>query len=160
MLRRHKQLDFTGSIHFITTVTRERGDWFAEKDVCRRALEIFEKYRIRHKLDCLGCVLMPDHLHALLHQDDRGTSVSDFMADFKRETSKHLPIRLDSSRTLWREGYDDVPVPGWYAAITKLQYMLDNPVRRGLVERPEDYPWSSAREHFGLGEGIVTVAGI
>jgi putative transposase len=100
---------------------------------------------------------MPDHLHALLYQDNDKTSVPDFMRDLKRETSKRLKIPDYPGSKLWLERYDDVPVPGKDAVIVKLRYMLYNPVRRGLVDDPQNYPWSSAKEHYDIGTGIVTV---
>ena len=100
---------------------------------------------------------MPDHLHALLYQEKAESSVSGLIGDFKRETSKRLLIPKYPDDGLWNERYDDVPVPGVDAATTKLQYMLNNPVRLGLVSDPRDYPWSSAKEHFEIGQGIVTV---
>jgi putative transposase len=37
-----------------------------------------------------------------------------------------------------------------------LRYVELNPVRAGLVERAEDWPWSSARAHLGLGDDSLT----
>jgi putative transposase len=41
--------------------------------------------------------------------------------------------------------------------IEKLRYMHRNPVKRGLVERPEDWLWSSFRHYFYGEEGIVEI---
>jgi len=57
----------------------------------------------------------------------------------------------------WREGYDDVLVPGRDAAMTKLRYMHDNPVRRGLATCAEDYRWSSAPWYYEKGESVVAL---
>lgn len=160
MRRRHNRIDFPGSIHFVTTVASVRGSWFVDEDVCRKILLQFEKYRIRNRISCYGYVLMPDHLHALLQQDTEGVTVADLMRDFKRETSKRLKLTDFPQVELWSQCYDDVPVPGTDAAMTKLVYMLNNPVRRGIVSDACDYPWSSARDHYELGRGIVTVARI
>jgi len=58
---------------------------------------------------------------------------------------------------LWQSRYDDVPVPGLGAVKTKLDYIHANPIRRGLVERAEDYPWSSAQDYFDEVTGIVQI---
>jgi len=108
-------------------------------------------------VDCLGYVLMPDHLHALLLQQEEGLAVSELMERFKKFTSRKLRPAMYTGVSLWRRRYDDVPVPGTDAAKTKLIYMHGNPVRRGLVTTPEDYPWSSAREYAGLEPGIVHI---
>ncbi|MBI5059004.1 transposase [candidate division KSB1 bacterium] len=157
MRRRHSQLGFAGSIHFITTVTEVRGSVFVESSECKKILESFEVFRNKFELVCCGYVLMPDHLHAVLVQPNDGSHVSDAIGGFKRATSlKCKPARYPDT-PLWRDNFDDVPVPGVEAAKTKLRYMLANPVRAGLVERPEEYEWSSAPEYYGGKSGIVTV---
>jgi putative transposase len=158
MRRRHNQIGYAGVLHFVTTVTKVRGDWFVDEGICRSILKLFDSHLSRFKLDCFGYVLMPDHLHCLLLQVDEGQIVSNFMRMFKTESSKRVTVPDYSGETLWCECYDDVPVPGKDAAITKLNYMLNNPVRRGIVNYSLDYPWSSAKEHFGVGKGIVKIA--
>jgi len=157
MRRRHTQLGFAGSIHFITTVTQARGRIFVQPEECRGILTWFEGYRAKYDLLCYGYVLMPDHLHAILFQPEAGTQVSDTIGGFKRMTSlKCRPARYPNM-PLWTSNFDDVPVPGTSAVKTKLEYMLANPVRAGLVEEPEAYTWSSAPEYFGNGKGVVSV---
>lgn len=155
MLRRHRLLDFEGSIHFITTVTALRGNWFVEDAVCMEILKVFEGYRSKFALQCLGYVLMPDHLHALLYQNSPGSLVSDFMEAFKSLTSKKSRPHHYAQGNLWRRRYDDVPIPGSNAARTRVEYIHGNPVRRGLVACAEDYAWSSARDYLELGSGII-----
>lgn len=158
MLHRHNRLAFTGSIHFITTVTEPRGNWFVTDEICREVLDVFEYYRKKFEIDCLGYVLMPDHLHALLYQTTDEPVVSKLMESFKRLTTKKLQAMGMVEGSLWRRRFDDVPVPGSDAAAIKLKYMLANPIRRGLVEHDFEYKWSSAPELYEKQEnGIVTI---
>ena len=157
MRRRHQQLDFAGSIHFVTATARVRGSWFVEAGLCTRILEMLEWYRAKHDQRCLGYVLMPDHLHVLLHQTEAGAFVSQLMAGFKRETSKQTRPDGFPAANLWADRYDDVPVPGHDAVMNKLVYLHGNPVRRGLVAEAHDYPWSSARDYFADSAGIVRI---
>jgi putative transposase len=121
-----------------------RGNWFVGDDICIQILQWFEGYRAKYGLICYGYVLMPDHLHALLQQTGDGNPVSDAIGGFKRMASiKSRPIGYPEG-SLWRATFDDVPVPGSEAAMTKLAYMHNNPIRRGIVEQPESYLWSSA----------------
>jgi putative transposase len=158
MLHRHQKLSFAGSIHFVTTVTEIRGAWFTGEEICRELLQLFEGYRKKFEVHCLGYVLMPDHLHALLYQESEGDLISKMMHGFKRMSVSKCRPKLYPNASLWRKHYDDVPIPGPNAARTRLEYMHANPVRRGLVERPEDYPWSSARDYMEIKESIVTLS--
>ena len=92
MLRRHSQIALAGTIHFVTTVTRIRGSWFVEATLCGLILRIFEHCRAKNNLTCLGYVLMPDHIHILLHQGEDGSMVSKCMAEFKKVTSAKIKI--------------------------------------------------------------------
>jgi putative transposase len=157
MRKRHTQLAFTGSIHFITTVTGIRGNWFIEPSVCEGLLSIFESYRAKFAIECLGYVLMPDHIHGLLVQKEEGLIIPAFMEGFKSLTARLCRLPNYTAPALWRARYDDVPVPGSDAVRIKLEYIHNNPVRRGLVELPECYRWSSAGDYWDGGSGIVKV---
>ncbi|MBU1706431.1 transposase [bacterium] len=157
MRSRHQQLAFEHSIHFITTVTRIRGNWFLHRNICRELLELFEWYRAKFEIDCLGYVLMPDHLHVLLFQEKEGEVVPPMMRDFKKLSSHKIHPAGYNGNTLWRDNYDDVPVPGMNAIVTKLEYMHHNPIRRNLVQSAEEYLWSSARDYAEISSGIVKI---
>jgi putative transposase len=157
MLQRHSRLAFEGSIHFLTTVTSVRGNWFLDAEICQRLLEFFEKYRARYHLDCYGWVLMPDHVHALVVQNCSELVIPSLMKGFKQITSRQCKPPAFPDRPLWHSRYDDVSVPGHDAARTKMEYMHNNPVEGGLVINPEDYLWSSAREYFMDWPGIITL---
>ncbi len=157
MLQRHLHTAFPGTIHFVTTVTHERGNFFVRAQECEALLQVFEEFRAKGKVDCLGYVLMPDHFHALLHQVEEGAVIPSLMRDFKKRTAFRCRPAAYRDKTLWRTRYDDVSVPGTRAIHTKLHYIHENPVRRGIVEVPEDYPWSSAGDYFLDKPGIVTV---
>jgi putative transposase len=63
-----------------------------------------------------------------------------------------------SNRRFWQARYYDFNVRSPEKRIEKLKYIHRNPVKRGLVEKPEDWPWSSYRHH-ALGEtGLVEIA--
>jgi putative transposase len=150
MIRRHARLQGIGTVHFVTTVTRHRGRWFVEPQLCTEMFSIFENYRRKYELACYGYVLMPDHLHAALLQTTETGTVARLMEHFKRFSSlKLLRVHCPLANG-WRDLYDDVPVPGSDAVRTKLDYMHNNPAKSGLVDNPADYRWSSAPYYLGL----------
>jgi putative transposase len=157
MRQRHQRLAFAGSIHFITTIARARGEVFTNERTCREILDLFEWYRNKFAVNCLGYVLMPDHLHALLHQEKADLLIPPLMQGFKKLTSRRCRPPRYPRWTLWQSRYDDVPVPGFDAVKTKLDYIHANPIRRGLVARAEDYPWSSAQDYFCEATGIIQI---
>ncbi|MFZ5432434.1 MAG: REP-associated tyrosine transposase [Calditrichota bacterium] len=148
---------FSGSVHFVTTVARIRGPRFIEEPICRELLHIFESYRSKYQVHCLGYVLMHDHFHALLTQECDNPIIPKLIQDFKKLTSQRLWRHRGKTGTLWCSRYDDVPVPGPDAVRTKMEYIHNNPIKAGLVEHAEDYLWSSASDYFLDRSGIVMI---
>ena len=65
--------------------------------------------------------------------------------------------KQSQERPFWQPRYYDFNVYTERKRIEKLKYMHRNPVKRGLVERPEDWQWSSFR-HYMTGEsGTVEI---
>ncbi len=73
----------------------------------------------------------------------------------KQITSQKL--RAEDLPRFWQVRYYDFPVWSEAKRIGKLRYIHRNPVKRGLVERPQDWKWSSF-VHYATGmEGIVEI---
>jgi len=114
---------------------------------------------------------MPEHIHLLLTEPEVG-SPSTVMQVVKQRTAKALlPKRRRRDprqrelfgeklqRSFWQARFYDFNVWTTKKRVEKLRYMHRNPVKRGLVEFPEQWRWSSFRFYF-LGEpGLVRVNG-
>jgi putative transposase len=141
-------------LHFITFSCYGRmplPDSRAAKETFERTLE---RVRIWYGCSIAGDVVMPEHVHLLLSEPER-SKLSVTIQMLKQITSqelraKHLPC-------FWQVRYYDFPVWSEAKRIEKLRYMHRNPVKRGLVARPEDWKWSSF-DHYATGtEGIVEI---
>ncbi|MCI0356749.1 MAG: hypothetical protein L0099_17195 [Acidobacteria bacterium] len=62
-----------------------------------------------------------------------------------------MRYRAESDVALWQKRYYDHNVRKHQSFVEKLRYLHRNPVKRGLVERPEEWRWSSFR-HYALAE--------
>jgi putative transposase len=97
---------------------------------------------------------MPEHVHLLTNEPPNST-LSIVLQALKQQTSKNL--KHPSQQHLWQPRYYDFNVRTAAKTAEKLKYMHRNPVRRGLAEKPEDWPWSSYR-HYATGqEGTVEI---
>ena len=113
-----------------------------------------EKVRLRYGLVVAGYVLMPEHVH-LLVSEPRQSSLAVALQVLKQQTSKQLK-RVGEAH-FWQPRYYDFNVRTGEKIAEKLRYIHRNPVHRGLVEKPEDWPWSSFR-HYSTGEvGTVEI---
>lgn len=88
--------------------------------------------------DVLAAVVMPDHLHVIVSAiEDRELSVGDFATGFKRVLRK----TLGAQRWEWQRGCFDRLLRSDENLQSKWIYVQDNPVRQGLVQRWEDWPY-------------------
>ncbi len=107
-----------------------------------------ERIRQRYEFFVTGYVVMPEHVHLLVSEPKRG------LLDKSLQALKLSVTVRRSERPFWLTRYYDFNVFSERKRIEKLRYMHRNPVARGLVEKPEDWAWSSFR-HYATGVETV-----
>ena len=128
-----------GDIH-VVLCTRE-GTPFHDTSLATLICENVEFYAKRLGYRLYGYCLMPDHLHVLFSPADSGRPLRDWLRDFKSFTTNQWRQRKCGSR-LWQESaYDHVCRSG-ETAETVLTYIVDNPVRAGLVKCWQEWSWT------------------
>ena len=79
---------------------------------------------------------------------EKWASLSEFMRDLKQRFSRYYNKRHNRRGTLWGERFKSLIVENGETLINCLAYIDLNPLRAGLVERPEDYRWNSIAYHL------------
>ena len=105
-------------------------------------LESFQESRRRLGFLLCGYVLMPDHWHGLFWPR-YPLSISRLVQDIKYVSSRRLNHHRGSSGSLWQHQFWDRFVRHAKEFNDRLTYMHLNPVRKGLVNTPEEWRWSS-----------------
>ena len=90
-------------------------------------------------------VVMPDHGHAIFSLTDT-LPLSKTMEVLARRAS--YPSRQHGASMPAQEGFHNHKLRPAETVIDYIRYIENNPVRAGLVEQPEDWVWSSAREEY------------
>lgn len=120
------------------------------------AKELFERTleRVRRWYGFLvyGYVVMPEHVHLLLSEPERG-ELSTALQMLKQIVSR----KATGKEPFWQHRYYDFNVWSERKFAEKLRYIHRNPVRRGLATNPEDWAWSSFRHHLTGVEGRVEI---
>jgi putative transposase len=150
-------------LHFITCSCYRRLPFFRSEKSRDRFLSILEQTRQRYRFVVVGYVVMPEHVHLLLTEPEVG-SPSTVMQVLKQRTAHALlPKRKrrdprqrklfaeETRRAFWQARFYDFNVWTTKKRFEKLRYMHRNPVKRGLVDSPEQWRWSSYRFYL-LGE--------
>ena len=143
-----KRYQRTGDLHFVTFSCYRRAPLLSDPLTRDTFVATLERVRGWYAFYLTGFVVMPEHVHLLLSEPERGR-LSVALQMLKQLVS----CKLNESTTspFWQPRYYDFNVYREQKLLEKLDYMHRNPVERGLVTRPEDWTWSSAL-HYATGK--------
>ena len=142
-----KRFQQSAQSHFVTFTCYHRRRGFHSPAVYDLFVQVLEQMRCRFALCVYGYVVMPEHVHLLLSEPQRGL-LADAMHYLKLSFAKRLRAGV-----FWQKRYYDRNVRDEREFVEKLRYIHRNPVKTGLCELPEDWPWSSYGTAVGLPGG-------
>jgi len=117
-------------------------------------LDTLQEFRMELALKVYGYCLMTNHVHLII---DPGGDAANLGLLMKRLAGRHTRRinRLECrTGTSWEGRFKCSPIESDRYLLACTRYVDLNPVRAGMVARPEDYPWSSYRERVGLVEPL------
>ena len=122
-------------IYFVTLCVEGRRPVLANPHVLLAVKNAIAQLR---RWEVMAAVIMPDHAHMIVSPvEDRDLSIGDFAAGFKRLLRKEL----GSQDWQWQRGCFDRLLRSDEDLESKWIYVQENPVRAGLVQRSEDWPY-------------------
>ena len=142
----HIQRDFTA--HFITFVTKRR--WIlppSARDIVLNSC----LHDHRRKFELYVAVVMPDHVHIVLTPliDEESQEVRSFvkiMQEIKSASAHLVNRRLRRQGHVWQEESFDHILRSSENIDAKVSYVMENPVRKGLVTDWREYRWTWQRQ--------------
>ena len=158
-----------GHVHELTFSCFQRRPLLTNDPWQAMLAERIDRALNRHGYRLTAFVFMPEHVHLLIYPLPEASEIGAVLKAIKRPFSFRIKQLLMQSRSrlldrltirqrpgvrtfrFWQEG------PGYDRNLTKpstvlsaIDYLHENPVRRGLVVRAIDWKWSSARYYFLL----------
>jgi putative transposase len=134
-----------GHLHFITCSCYRRLPLLDSAGSRTFFVNILGEMRDRYGFALAGYVVMPEHVHLLIGEPPDGTP-STVLQVLKQRVSRSSN-RIDPSGQIlpqfWEQRFYDFNVWSQKKKNEKLEYMHMNPVKRGLVSHPKEWPWSS-----------------
>ena len=168
-----KHYDNLGTVRFVTFSCRGRLPILRSPDVIGTVLKELECARTKYLFDLFGYVIMPEHVHVVLFPRT-SISLGKVVGEIKSRSAREIipilrstsnPMSSELCRTRHGRSESSLWFPRCYdhncrsldSVLDKINYCHWNPVRRGLVNRPEDWPWSSYRYYQDEKVGLVVV---
>lgn len=160
--------------YFITTSTHLWVPILFNENLFQIILESLKYCRAARGLRVHGYVIMTNHLHAIISHEQYD-QIPNIVRDFKRHTATKIKNYLSDlgqfsqlfwvkifhnkergQNKIWQEGYHPVSIKSKAFFEQKLEYIHHNPVKKGYVEKPEYWKYSSARNYL-LGDDSLMV---
>jgi REP element-mobilizing transposase RayT len=136
-----------GAPHFFSFDTHRR--WvlpYTARDIVMRSLF----HHDGTKIQVHGAVVMPEHVHLvcsfLRSPDGNVFTMAEVMQSTKGFTAHEVNRTLKKRGRVWQDESFDHIIRHDETLESKMEYLKQNPVRRGLVTRPELYPWLWAED--------------
>jgi putative transposase len=145
-----------GVPHHVTQRGNRRQRTFFNRDDYRAYIEIVAEWCDRSAVEVWAYCLMPNHVHFVaVPETAKGFSIA--FRETHRRYSLRVNRRLGWQGYLWQGRFFSFPMDDSHL-VQAARYIELNPVRAGLVEYPEDYPWSSARANMLSGSDRLIVS--
>jgi putative transposase len=161
-LHRPRRVNERGHAHELTFSCHAGHQFLATERTCAWLAEAITEARSAFDFALWAYVFMPDHAHLIVYPRRYPYDLSAILKAIKQPVGVKAIRHLRESESPWLDriavrhgrriehrfwaaggGYDrNVTAPGTLAAM--IAYIHDNPVKEGLVTRPEEYKWSSA----------------
>jgi putative transposase len=166
-------------LYFVTCTVVYWLDPFIRNEYRNVLLDGIKYCQKKKGLEIYGWCLMTSHLHMII--GSQGEKMDNIMQSFKTNTSRKIKEMLKGSKDesrkewmlwmmersgklnkhngsfqFWQEGNHPIELFDNKIMQQKLDYVHDNPVEAGFVEKPEDWLWSSARDYAGS-KGLLDI---
>lgn len=162
----------SGDLHFITASCYRRLALLGTPWRRDLFLQVLEQVRQRYQFVIVAYVVMPEHFHLLISEPERGNPSIVIQAlelgvarrvigaqkrHERRNEGRDSLMQERSSSRMWQTRFYDYNVWTQHKRVEKIRYIHRNPVRRGLVQSPEQWRWSSFRAYAYGEAGPVRV---
>ena len=144
-LRRLNRIFEAFPLYFLTLCTENRLPVLDNPEVFARVRSFAESSMKHYGIYVNSYMLMPDHIHLLVTiRGSSGTTLGVWVKAFKAVVSLR--------RFQWQSGFFDHVLRNSESCSEKWEYIRMNPVRAGLVQHPEDWPYAQQFNQYNGSE--------
>ncbi|MDO9577437.1 MAG: hypothetical protein Q7J16_06090 [Candidatus Cloacimonadales bacterium] len=161
-------------IYFITSTIVEWIPVFASEKYFQILVDSIKFCQENKNLKIHAYVFLDNHIHLIASGDDLANTIKSFkmftakeILNLLEKDQKHWLLnqlqcykkkyKISSEHQFWQEGYHPQMIDSESMFIQKAEYMHNNPVRRGLVDEPEFWKYSSAGYYINHETGVISI---
>jgi len=133
-------------IYFVTIVVLGRRPLFYKDALATATVDCLLSLREKLRFNLYCYCLMPDHVHALFGAGESGKSLGEICGAFK-SLSTRVYWRWHKGR-LWQRQFFDHIVRNEKDFVETMEYIKQNPVRRGLVSSASEWPYTGSVNEY------------
>ncbi len=171
-----KRYNDPGHAHLLTFTCFRNQSFLIYDWICEYLAESINNMKSKYNVSVWAYVFMPDHVHLLIYPKDETYDISSILFGIKKPFSQRVfaackkknpqllskMIDMDANgnvkKRFWQSGGGyDRNYFNLKEIVKVIDYIHDNPIRKGLIDRAEDWEYSSANEYAGMGEGIIKI---
>ncbi len=159
--------------HFITSSVVKGYPIFSNPKAAQIVLNALTFLQFQRNTNLYAYVIMENHIHIIAQSDELTKKIQAFKSwttrniieVFKKNGNYYQLYKLKKARQryhtgsihqLWQQGFHPKQIIGDKMMIQKIEYIHNNPVKRGFVDHVEDWRYSSARNYAGM-KGMIPV---
>jgi putative transposase len=175
-IKTRRAINSPGHAHSLTFSCYHRFPLRADDVVRIWFIDALQQLRTKAQIHLWAYVIMPEHAHVLLCPQSTSSDIEELLKSFKQSIARRALAHLRPNSSPWLSrlageragdriryhfwqpggGYDrniDCPKTAW----REVDYIHNNPVRRGLAAGPTDWEWLSARWYAGLPDARIVM---
>jgi putative transposase len=135
------EFDYSSERAYFTTIcTHNKNKTFNDTTLVVQLVDLLKTYEDKLKFKVYVYCFMPDHLHLLINPADSGKSIPSIIGGYKSLSTK-IAWKQGIKGKLWQSRYYDHILRKNEDLMDVGTYILNNPVRKSLVGKWEDYPF-------------------
>jgi len=124
--------------YFITICSNNKAKVFCDQALTSEIIDLLKSFKNKLKYKVYVYCFMPDHLHLLISPSNSGIPISKFIGGFKSISTK-IAWKHNIKGKLWQIRFYDHILRKNEELMSVGMYILNNPVRKNLTDRWEDY---------------------
>ena len=174
-MRSRNKVTPEANIYFVTFSTHLWVPILFNETLFQIILDSFKYCQAKKGLKIHAYVIMINHVHAIISHESYD-QIPNIVRDLKRHTAREIRNYLSNlgefsqlfwvkvfhskergKHRIWQEGYHPIAIKSQAFFDQKLKYIHNNPVKKGFVEEPEVWKYSSARNYLLEDDSLIMI---